>query len=199
VVIKIMPPDEHRGRPRKTASSAGDHPDDLTEINDTGGVSGAYDIDWELFPCTAFHEAGHAWGYYHTYRPLRFVTIEAEGIVRGRTVALDSWEPQIAAAGPIAETHWYFTNYRPGLAKTFTFQQYMHESVIKYGAHHDYQRAAQILDDPKAVRRLRTAMARDWKLIEALANKLMEVVTLSGPEVFDVFLEAKYGQRPVRR
>lgn len=198
-VIKMMLPDEHRGRPRKTASAAGDLPDDRTEINDTGGVTGADDIDWDLFPCTAFHEAGHAWGYYHTCRPLRFVTIEAEDMFRGRTVGLDSWEPLIAAAGPIAETRWYFTHYEPGSAKAFTFQQYLHESVIKYGAHQDYRRAAHILDDPKAVRRLRTAMARDWELIEALANKLMEVVTVTGPEVADVFYEAKYGPKQVRR
>ena len=194
-----MLPDEHRGRPRKTASVAGDLPDDRTEINNTGGVTGTSDIDWDLLPCTAFHEAGHAWGYYHTYGPLRFVTIEAEGLLRGRTVGLDSWEPLIAAAGPIAETRWYFTHYDPGLAKAFTFQQYLHESVIKYGAPQDYKKAAHILDNPKAVRRLRTAMARDWKLIEALANKLMEVVTVTGPKVADVFLEAKCGPKLVRR
>jgi hypothetical protein len=107
-VIKIMLPDEHRGRPRKTASGPGDLADDRTEINDTGGLTGTSVIDWGLLPCTAFNEAGHAWVYDHTYRPLHFVTIEPEGIRRGRTVGRDSWGPLIAAAGPIAEARWYF-------------------------------------------------------------------------------------------
>jgi hypothetical protein len=85
------------------------------------------------------------------------------------------------------------------LAKAFTFPQYLHQSVIKYGAQADDKKAAHFLDDPKAVRRLRTAMARDWKLIEALANKLIEVGTVTGPEIAHVFLEAKYGPKLVRR
>jgi hypothetical protein len=159
-------------------------------------VTGASDINWDLLPCTAFHEAGHACEYYHMYRPL-LRNHRAEGSLHGRTVGLDSWEPLIAVAGTIAETQWYLTQYDRGLAKAFTFQQYLHESLIKYGAHQDYMKAAHILDDPKAVTRLRMAMARDWKLITALANKLIDVGTVTGPEIGHVFLEAKYGRKPV--
>lgn len=60
-------------------------------------------------------------------------------------------------------------------------------------------RSTEVFADPHQVALLGSQITHDWAFIEALASKLMVVGTVAGPDVVDVFFEAKYGPRLVRR
>jgi len=177
---------------KHTCDSQPAHPPGRT-AGGGGGMIASFDRR-EVNLSTAFHEAGHAWEYIYTRKLLRCMTVRP---TQGTLGHCQAWEPTplVSAAGPTTQAHW--------MAEKHPASPIMFDSALAYiinnGGRIDWQRSTEVFANPHQVALLRSQITRDWACIEALANKLMVVGTMTGPEVADVFFEGKYGRKLVRR
>jgi len=144
---------------------------------------------------TAFHEAGHAWGYFVSHKPLRYITIRARrgGGMPGNG-SCQPWKPRridigvaawIAAAGPMAEAIWLQQSDTQDELDDIIFDDYLVGALFA-GGREDLERSRGLLDSNTSVEFMREALLGDWSKITALAEGLVAERTLSGAKAFEL-------------
>ncbi|TIC84115.1 hypothetical protein [Nocardioides sp. GY 10127] len=134
----------------------------------------------------AVHEIGHAWAYTSAGLRLRYATIRPRdarltGVCRPwkpREVAWDTYA-WIGAAGPIAEAVYTF-NSEPD---EFDFEDHLTAAVLTGGCD-DYEVAGHMLDAADVIEALRDQLTQSWSAILSTAERLLEVGTLTGVELW---------------
>jgi len=145
-----------------------------------------------MISATSIHEAGHAWAYWRSDLPLRYITIRpsdptAIGVCR-------PWRPRmipistmavIASAGPIAQA----VLTQEGDDQGLDWEDYLLGAVMAGGSC-DLDKAAGMLDDQDSTAALRTAMLADWPALLALATALDESKTIPGRAAFQLLADS---------
>lgn len=139
----------------------------------------------------AFHEAGHAWGFWTVGRRFRHVTLRprTRGIDAG-TMAYRPWKfvdydlyAFVALCGPAAELE-HRARTDPNFDDPDVFEN--HRLAVARGAARDAEIFMPFMDQLSASD-LPNEINAHWSGIELLAHELIEMRTVAGPRAVEIF------------
>ena len=138
------------------------------------------ELDREL---TAYHEAGHVYGYIGQRRELLAVSIVGTDAHRGMTSVVPARVfihdmAIVAALGPVAQAI-YAQQLESDLE--CMFDDFLTAAVLD-GGDGDYEKSLGLLDNYAFVHALREDLVHNWNGIELLAQALLERDVVPGPE-----------------
>ena len=135
---------------------------------------------------TAFHEAGHAFGYVMERRPIISLHVDGDNgrVVVPPTLIRATDKAVIAAMGPIAEAMYTVVAEDDGVHcedDPFAFDDHLTVAIFS-GGHQDYADAKALLDCRPWREVYRQLLTDAWDDVTVLALALAERGTVSGPE-----------------
>lgn len=139
----------------------------------------------------AFHEAGHAWGFWTVGRRFRYVTLRPR--TRGIDAGIMAYRPWkfvdydlyafVALCGPLAELR-YRIRTDPNIDDDDVLEE--HWIAVNRGAARDAEIYMPFMDQ-LPVNDLPDEINTHWSGIELLAHELLEMRTVVGPRAVEIF------------
>lgn len=139
----------------------------------------------------AFHEAGHAWGYWTVGRGFRYVTLRPR--TRGIDAGVMAYRPWkfvdydlyafVALCGPAAELE-HRARTDPNFDDPDVFEN--HRLAVARGAARDAEIFMPFMDQ-LSESDLPNEINAHWSGVELLAHELLEMRTVAGPRAVEIF------------